>query len=184
MTPHVFRILDFDLKPAQILENIPSLVLAKSSTSIGQIVYRYWPNCLLVLAKSPNSIGQIVYWYWPNHLPVLTYLTRQCIHINYAYSYCRHSEIIYLYWWNRLRGIGEIVYWYWQNFIPVLGKGQLVSLVYDFINTSKWFRQKRQSCTMVEIALSQLIFIPLWNQLFQLWNPQFFCSNFGKVRKL
>ena len=49
-TPNIFRIFDFDLKPAQISENVPSLVLiksytgvlAKSSTDIGQIIYRYW----------------------------------------------------------------------------------------------------------------------------------------------
>ena len=40
-TPHVFKILNFDLKPSQILENVPSLVLVKSSTGIIQIVYRY-----------------------------------------------------------------------------------------------------------------------------------------------
>ena len=33
---HVFRIPDFDLKPAQILENVPSPVLAKLPTGIGQ----------------------------------------------------------------------------------------------------------------------------------------------------
>ena len=69
-TPHVFRIPDFDLKPAQILENVPSPVLAKSSIGIGQmaygywqIAYQYWQNCLLVLAKSPAGIGKIAYQY-------------------------------------------------------------------------------------------------------------------------
>ena len=32
---------DFDLKPDQILENVPSPVLAKSPTGIGQIANRY-----------------------------------------------------------------------------------------------------------------------------------------------
>ena len=54
----VFRIPDFDLKPAQILENVPSPVLAKSLTRIGQIANRYWPNRQPVLTKSPTSIGQ------------------------------------------------------------------------------------------------------------------------------
>ena len=40
-TPHVFRIPDFDLKPAQILENVPSPVLAKLPTRIYQIANRY-----------------------------------------------------------------------------------------------------------------------------------------------
>ena len=66
-TPHVFRNPDFDLKPAQILENVPSPVLAKSPTGIGKIAYRYKPNRLRVFAKSPTGIGHIV--------PVLTSLT-------------------------------------------------------------------------------------------------------------
>ena len=40
-TPHVFRIPDFDLKPAPILENVPSPVLAKSPTGIGQNANQY-----------------------------------------------------------------------------------------------------------------------------------------------
>ena len=54
----VFRIPDFDLKPAQILENVPSPVLAKLLTRIGQIANRYWPNRQPVLTKSPTGIGQ------------------------------------------------------------------------------------------------------------------------------
>ena len=54
-TLHVFRIFDFDLEPAQIFENVPSPVLA----------------------KSPTGIGQFANWYWPNHQPVLlVYLGR------------------------------------------------------------------------------------------------------------
>merc|ERR1711911_36230 len=71
-TLHVFRIFDFDLKPARIFENVPSPVLAKSPTGIGQFVNRYWPNRQPVLAKSPTGIGQIANRYWPNHQPVLT----------------------------------------------------------------------------------------------------------------
>ena len=58
MTPHVFRIPGFDLKPAQILENVPSPVLAKSPTGIGQNANRYWPNRQPVLAKSPTCIDE------------------------------------------------------------------------------------------------------------------------------
>ena len=68
----MFRILDFDLKPAQILEIwIMDILIAnilKSSTSIikiftgiGQIIYQYWQNCLPVLAKSSTSIDDVVY---------------------------------------------------------------------------------------------------------------------------
>ena len=60
-TPHVLRIPDFDLKPAQILENAPSPVLAKSPTSIGQNANRYWPNRQPILAKLPTGIDEIVY---------------------------------------------------------------------------------------------------------------------------
>ena len=58
---HFCRILDFDLKPAQILENVPLTVLAKLSTGIDQIVYRYWPKRIPVLAKSYTAVGQMVY---------------------------------------------------------------------------------------------------------------------------
>merc|ERR1711928_259397 len=51
-TLHVFRILDFDLEPAQIFENVPSPVLAKSPTGIGQFANRYWPIRQPVLIKS------------------------------------------------------------------------------------------------------------------------------------
>ena len=34
--------------------------ILKSYTSIGQIVYRYWPNHVLLLVKSSTSIGEIV----------------------------------------------------------------------------------------------------------------------------
>ena len=53
---HVFRVLDFDLKPAQIFENVPSPVLAKSYTGIGEIVYLFWPNHILVMVKSYTAI--------------------------------------------------------------------------------------------------------------------------------
>ena len=71
-TPYVFRIPDFDLKPAQILENVPSPVLANSPTGLGQITNPYWPNCQPVLAKSPTDIVQITNRYWPNRQKVLT----------------------------------------------------------------------------------------------------------------
>ena len=58
-TLHVFRIFDFDLEPAQIFENVPSPVLAKSPTGIGQFANWYWPICQPVLAKSPTGIDQI-----------------------------------------------------------------------------------------------------------------------------
>ena len=40
-TPHVLRNPDFDLKSAQILENVPLPVLAKTSDGIGQIADQY-----------------------------------------------------------------------------------------------------------------------------------------------
>ena len=36
-----FRIFHFDLKPAQIFENVPSPVFTKSFTNIDKIVYWY-----------------------------------------------------------------------------------------------------------------------------------------------
>ena len=79
-TPHVFRIPGFDLKPAQILENVPSPVLTTLPTGIGEFDITY-------------------------------------IHINYAYLYCRHSEIAHRYCQNHLpllakspSGIDEIIY--------------------------------------------------------------------------
>ena len=58
-TLHVFRIFDFDLEPAQIFENVPSPVLAKSPTGIGQFANRYWPIRQPVLANSPTGIDEI-----------------------------------------------------------------------------------------------------------------------------
>ena len=79
--PFIFRIFDFDLKPAQIFENVPSPVLTKSYTGIDKIVYQYCPNRIPVLAKSLpalmksyTSIGKIIYQYWRNHIPALTTL--------------------------------------------------------------------------------------------------------------
>ena len=66
-----FRFPDFDLKPAQILENVPSPVLAKSPAGIGEIANWYWPNRQPVLTKSPTGIGQIANRYWPKHQTVL-----------------------------------------------------------------------------------------------------------------
>ena len=73
-TLHVFRIFDFDLEPAQIFENVPSPVLAKSPTGIGQFANRYWPIRQPVLAKSPTGIGQFANRYWRNLM--LVYLGR------------------------------------------------------------------------------------------------------------
>ena len=70
-TLHVFRIFDFDLEPAQIFENVPSPVLAKSPTGIGQFANRYWPIRQPVLANSPTGIDEIVNRYWPIRQPVL-----------------------------------------------------------------------------------------------------------------
>ena len=73
-TLHVFRIPDFDLKPAKILENVPLPVLAKSPTGIGQNVNQYWSNRRPLLAKTPTSIDQIANRYWPNRQPILAKL--------------------------------------------------------------------------------------------------------------
>merc|ERR1712074_435080 len=70
-TLHVFRIFDFDLEPAQIFENVPSPVLAKSPTGIGQFANRYWPIRQPVLANSPTGIDEIANRYWPIRQPVL-----------------------------------------------------------------------------------------------------------------
>ena len=54
-TPHVFRIPDFDLKPAQILENVPLLVLANlANTGWGFGKYRLviWPIPVGYLANT------------------------------------------------------------------------------------------------------------------------------------
>ena len=74
----------------------------------------FWQNRLLVLAKSYTSIGEIIFRYWWNCLPVLAKL-----------STC----------------ICEIIHRYWQYCILVLGKGQLVSLAYNFINNGRQFYQ-------------------------------------------
>ena len=67
----------------------------------------------------------------------------QYIHISYAYPFCWHSEITNQYWPNRqqvlaksLTGIGQIAYPYGLNC-------QLVSLVYNSINTGWRFGQYR-----------------------------------------
>ena len=104
-TLHVFRIFDFDLEPAQIFENVPSPVLAKSPTGIGQFVNRYWPNRQPVLAKSPTGIGQIANRYWPNHQPVLT---------------------------KSPTGMGQIANRYWPNHQPVLAKSYTGQNIFFF----------------------------------------------------
>ena len=43
-----YGIFDFNLKPAQIFENVPLLV---SYTSIGDIEYQYWRNCIPYSSK-------------------------------------------------------------------------------------------------------------------------------------
>ena len=53
----ILRTPGFDLEPAQISENVPSPVLAKSPTGIDQIANQYWPNRQPVLAKLPSGIG-------------------------------------------------------------------------------------------------------------------------------
>ena len=45
-------------------------VLTKLYTGIGEIVYRYWQNCIPALAKLYTGIGKIVYRYWQNCIPV------------------------------------------------------------------------------------------------------------------
>ena len=70
VSPVPIVIPDFNRKPAHILENVPSPVLAKSPTGIGQIANQYWQNRQLVLAKLPTGIGQIANRYWPNRKPV------------------------------------------------------------------------------------------------------------------
>ena len=92
-TLHVFRIFDFDLEPAQIFENVPSPVLAKSPTGIGQFVNRYWPNRQPVLAKSPTGIDQITNRYGPNRQPVLTKSPTRIGEIVYWSEYFFFQEI-------------------------------------------------------------------------------------------
>ena len=150
-TLHVFRIFDFDLEPAQIFENVPSPVLAKSPTGIGQFANRYWPIRQPVLTKSSTGIGQFANRYWR---------IWQYIHINNAYSYCRHAEIANRYWpirqpvlTNSPTGIGQFTNRYWPKHQPVLAKlptgidqianSFLGSMVGDFVNTGCWFGQYR-----------------------------------------
>ena len=120
--------------------------ILKSPTGIGQITNPYWQKRQLVLTKSPTGIGQIANRYWR---------IWQNIHINYAYSYCRHSEIAYRYWWNHLpvfakspTGIGQIANRYLPNRQPVLMKlytkktsWQFGQSVGDFVNTCWRFGQ-------------------------------------------
>ena len=66
---HNLRIFDFDLKPAQIFEKVPLLVLSKSS-NLAMYTYKscisllptFWDG-IPVLMKSFTSIDAIVYWY-------------------------------------------------------------------------------------------------------------------------
>ena len=87
-------------------------VLANSPTGIGQFANRYWPIRQPVLTKSSTGIGQFANRYWR---------IWQYIHINNAYSYCRHAEIANRYWpirqpvlTNSPTGIDEIVNRYWS----------------------------------------------------------------------
>ena len=47
----VFRIFDFDLKPAQIFENVPLPVLTKSYSGNDEIVYLYRRNTQVSLER-------------------------------------------------------------------------------------------------------------------------------------
>ena len=104
-----------------------------------------------VLTKSSTGIGQFPNRYWPNW---------QYIHINNAYSYCRHAEIANRYWpirqpvlTNSPTGIGQFTNRYWPKHQPVLAKlptgidqianSFLGSMVGDFVNTGCWFGQYR-----------------------------------------
>ena len=49
-----------------------SISTSNLSKSLKMYLRRYWPNH--ILAKSYTSIGQIVYQYWWNRIPVLTKL--------------------------------------------------------------------------------------------------------------
>ena len=85
------------------------------------------------ILKSYASIGKIVYRNWRNCIPVL------------AKSYA---------------SIGEIIYQYWQNHIPlywltVLGKGQLISLVYDFVNNCIRFCQYQYTISSIPYTISE-----------------------------
>ena len=93
-------------------------VLAESPTGIGQFANRYWPIHQPVLAKSSTGIGQIANLYWR---------IWQYIHINNAYSYCRHAEIA--------TGIGQFANRYWPIRQPVLTKSPtgIGEIVYWFI---------------------------------------------------
>ena len=110
-TLHVFRIFDFDLEPAQIFENVPSPVLAKSPTGIGQFANRYWPIRQPVLTKSSTGIGQFANRYWPNRQPVLA---------------------------NLPTGIDEIINQYWRNLMLVyLGRNNFFCPGNFFANSSQ-----------------------------------------------
>ena len=97
-----------------------------------------WPNHQPVLALTPTGIDQIANRYWR---------IWQYMHINYVYPFCRHSEITNRYWptcqpvlVKLPTGIGQIAYQYWLNC-------QLVSLVFNFINTGWRFGQYRLAIT-------------------------------------
>ena len=113
-TLHVFRIFDFDVEPAQIFENVPSPVLAKSPTGIGQFANRYWPIRQPVLTKSSTGIGQFANRYWPNRQPVLT---------------------------KSPTGIGQFANRYWPIRQPVLIKSYTIScpdfLIFEIISQFK-----------------------------------------------
>ena len=115
------------------------------------MIYWYWPNCKLVLVKSYTCIGQIVYrnsqiWQW-NLILVLSKLFTGIEKL-----YISIGEIIYQYWWNHITilmksytknrnklvffsntGIGFCKYWYTILSIPV----------YNFANASIQFCQYR-----------------------------------------
>ena len=132
--------LDIILRPSMFLESsISTSNLPKSSK---MYLRRYWRNRQPVLANSPTGIGQFANRYWPIRQPVLTksstgigqFANRywriwQYIHINNAYSYCRHAEIANRYWpirqpvlTNSPTGIDQFANRYWPIRQPVLAK--------------------------------------------------------------
>ena len=135
-------------------------VLANSPTGIGQFANRYWPIRQPVLTKSSTGIGQFANRYWR---------IWQYIHINNAYSYCRHAEIANRYWpirqpvlTNSPTGIGQFTNRYWPKHQPVLAKlptgidqianSFLGSMVGDFVNTGCWFGQYRLAIWSIPVG--------------------------------
>ena len=124
---------------------LESLISTSNLPKPMQMYHRqFWQNRLPALtklytgfAKSFACIGGIVYqncriWH--------------CIHINYAYPYCRHSK--------SFTGIGEIVNQYWWNHMPVLMK-LYTSIRKKLTFSSFWFHQYLQ--TILSILVNDFI---------------------------